>query len=74
MAVHDRGELGERIAKLETEMETLLKNQEKQEEILERISNELTKYKGFIGGIMFIVSAVFAFLKTAPYISSLFNK
>ena len=69
-----RGEIGERVARLEELVEQLHDDYEKQREVLERISSELTRYKGFIGGIMFIVSAVFAFFKAMPMLSGLFQK
>ncbi len=69
-----KGEIGERVARLESLVEQLHEDYEDQREVLERISNELTRYKGFIGGIMFIVSAVFTFFKAMPMISGLFNK
>lgn len=56
---------GERIATLETQMETVLKNQEaslaKQDEIL----HELTRYRGFIGGVIFLGGGVLAILTLA---------
>lgn len=47
-------EHGERIAKLETQMAAVLANQEDSMKKQDQILLELTRYKGFIGGIVFV--------------------
>lgn len=50
--------LNERIAVLEEQMVTA----NRKLDLLDDIHKELTKYKGFIGGILFVVSAVWTLL------------
>lgn len=57
----------ERIARIETQLDTHIRDEEdhmqRMDEKLDRIELELSRYRGFIGGIMFIVTAVVAFFK-----------
>jgi hypothetical protein len=50
--------LNERIAVLEEQMITA----NEKLDLLDDIHRELTKYKGFIGGILFVVSAIWTLL------------
>lgn len=72
----------ERIVRLEEKIvhlsaqETVRMGQEKErDEKLDKLILELGKYKGFIGGVLFVVSCIVAFLKLGlPYISKLLGK
>lgn len=48
----------ERIAVLEAEVRAMKANQEDILQCMQGIRDELTRYKGFIGGIAFMVSAL----------------
>lgn len=48
----------ERIAVLESEVGALKKDQEEILKIMHEIKDEMTKYKGFLGGIAFLVSGL----------------
>jgi hypothetical protein len=52
----------ERIVKLETEVVQMKEIQAKILENQEEMKDQLTKYKGFIGGVMFIGSCTMALL------------
>lgn len=54
-------EPNERIAVLESEVEALKKDQEEILKIMHEIKDEMTKYKGFLGGIAFLVSGLGVF-------------
>jgi chromosome segregation ATPase len=80
MAVH-KNSSDERIAVLEANLNQIMQEQHEEKERLEEVQKcldsikmELTRYKGFIGGVMFLLSAVFTFIKALPLINSLFNK
>jgi hypothetical protein len=51
-------ELRERIVKLETEMLAVRATQNELLVLVRGLSDQLTKYKGFIGGIVFVGSAL----------------
>jgi hypothetical protein len=55
--------VGERIAVLEQRLQTLEDGHEKIMDKLEHIDMNMTKYKGFLGGIAFIASALWAFVQ-----------
>lgn len=69
--------LSERIAVMETELSHIMEQNRKREEVqvqtaksiesldakMDGILRMMERYKGFIGGIMFVGSAIFAFLK-----------
>ena len=62
----------ERITRLEVQLAHLnlqdkarLERDEKQSEKLDTILSELNRYKGFIGGILFICGAIWTFVKMA---------
>jgi len=72
--------INERLAIVETQIETMAEHAEqraeKQDEILELLSSiqeEITRYKGFLGGIVFVLSCMGAFLYKfgAPIIKAL---
>jgi len=67
-------ELLARVIALETTMKAVLDAQKEENKVLDEIREQLVKYKGFIGGIMFLVTSVFTFFKTWPYISTFFSK
>lgn len=48
----------ERIAVLESEVKALKEHQEDILVVMHEIKGEMTKYKGFLGGIAFIVSGL----------------
>lgn len=48
----------ERIAILETEVRAMKEHQEDILRCMQNIRDEMTKYKGFIGGIAFVVSCL----------------
>lgn len=48
----------ERIAVLETEVRAMKDNQEDILKCMQDIRDEMTKYKGFIGGVAFVVSCL----------------
>lgn len=52
----------ERIAVLEAEMRSVKEDQDKILARLDEIHSEMTKYKGFLGGIAFIASGIGIFL------------
>lgn len=60
-------ELHERMARIEVKLSSHISDEEEQmrsvDRKLDRIELELSRYRGFIGGIMFIVTAVVAFFK-----------
>lgn len=51
----------ERIVALEVEMETIKSAQKEMLEKQDQILDEMRKYKGFLGGISFVVSGVAVF-------------
>lgn len=52
----------ERIAVLETKVNSLQDNHEEMLKIMHDIKDEMTRYKGFLGGIAFIASGIGIFL------------
>lgn len=48
----------ERLAVVETEIETLKDNHKEMLKIMHEIKDEMTRYKGFLGGIAFLVSCL----------------
>lgn len=52
----------ERIAVLETKVITLQDNHEEMLKLMHEIKDEMTRYKGFLGGIAFIASGIGIFL------------
>lgn len=60
-------EVYERIARLEALLEDHISDEEKlirsMSEKLDRIELELSRYRGFVGGILLVASSVVAFLK-----------
>ncbi len=54
-------EPNERIAVLEAEVGALKKDQDEILKIMHEIKDEMTKYKGFLGGIAFLVSGLGVF-------------
>lgn len=52
----------ERIAVLESEVEALKKDQDEILKIMHEIKDEMTRYKGFLGGIAFLVSGLGVFV------------
>ena len=74
--------LGERVARMEEKLAHVLSNQEnrkERDELLEdkmdSLLTEFGKAKGFIGGVVFVVGCIFAFIKMGiPYILKLLGK
>lgn len=52
----------ERIAVLEAEVKALKEDRQEMLEIMHSIKDEMTRYKGFLGGVAFIASGVGIFL------------
>jgi len=52
----------ERIAVLETKVNNLQDNHEEMLKLMHDIKDEMTRYKGFLGGIAFIASGIGIFL------------
>ena len=52
----------ERIAILETKVNSLQDNHDEMLKLMHDIKDEMTKYKGFLGGIAFIASGIGIFL------------
>lgn len=55
----------ERIAVLESKVETVEENQRLILTELKAVNESLTKYKGFIGGIAFVATSVITFVSIA---------
>lgn len=73
--------IGERLSVVEEQVKEINVSQNKEDEnikeLLETVKDlqtQLERYKGFLGGIVFVVACVGSFLKTWPYINSFFNK
>lgn len=52
----------ERIAVLESEVQTLKENQKEILDCMHSIKDEMTRYKGFLGGVAFLISGLTVFL------------
>lgn len=52
----------ERIAVLETKVNELQDNHDEMLKLMHEIKDEMTRYKGFLGGIAFIASGIGIFL------------
>ena len=52
----------ERLAIIETKVEDLEQNHRELLKLMHEIKDELTKYKGFLGGVAFIASGIGIFL------------
>jgi hypothetical protein len=49
---------GERIAVLESNMSTLMEGQKTIVERIDALSSELTRYRGFAGGVLWVVGSI----------------
>jgi hypothetical protein len=60
-------EIHERMARIEVQLKSHIDDEEEHmrsmDRKLDRIELELSRYRGFIGGIMFVATAVVAFFK-----------
>lgn len=70
-----------RLVALEVKFDEMAKEQTEEngrlktiEEKLDAMNAQLDRYKGFLGGIVFVFTCVGTFLKGWPLISSFFNK
>jgi len=52
----------ERIAVIETKVEDLEQNHKELLKLMHEVKDEMTRYKGFLGGVAFIASGVGIFL------------
>jgi len=52
----------ERLAVMESKVETLEDNHKELLKLMHEIKDEMTRYKGFLGGIAFLTSGVVVFL------------
>ena len=74
--------LAERIARMEQRLDHIdlaeakhLYYQQEMSDKLDDLTHEIGKYKGFIGGVFFVVSCLWAFVKMGiPYILKLAGK
>jgi len=55
----------ERIAVIETKVEDLEQNQKELLKLMHEVKDEMTRYKGFLGGIAFLASGVMICLTLA---------
>ena len=55
-------DINERLAVLESKVESFQKSQDDILIEVKSINNTLGRYKGFFGGVIFVVSAVWAFI------------
>jgi hypothetical protein len=55
----------ERIAIIETKVETLEENHKEMLRLMHEIKDEMTRYKGFLGGIAFLASGMVIFITLA---------
>lgn len=55
----------ERIAIIETKVESLEANHKEMLRLMHEIKDEMTRYKGFLGGIAFLASGVVIFITLA---------
>ena len=55
----------ERIAIIETKVETLEANHKEMLRLMHEIKDEMTRYEGFLGGIAFLASGVVIFITLA---------
>jgi hypothetical protein len=77
---HYSESLAERLVRLEEQVSSIKMSQDEENETVKGIEEKLdqmlldsAKYKGYIGGALFIISCVFTFLKAIPLIGSLFT-
>jgi len=75
----DKLTVPERITALEVRVEDVVEmnaiETEKLEEIsktVQRIEQEMSRYKGWIGGLLFAISCILAFIKTLPLLIGAF--
>jgi hypothetical protein len=52
----------ERLAVMESKVETLEDNHKELLKLMHEVKDEMTRYKGFLGGIAFLTSGVVVFL------------
>ena len=57
--------IAERVAVLESKVHTVLESQELIINELKAVNESLTKYKGFVGGIAFVLTSFITFLSFA---------
>lgn len=63
------------VKQIERESLARLNLDRARDEKLDKVLEELGRYKGFIGGVLFIVGALWAFLKTGlPFVLRAFGK
>jgi hypothetical protein len=55
-------DMNERIAIIETKVEDLEANHKELLKLMHEIKDEMTRYKGFLGGVAFIASGIGIFL------------
>lgn len=74
--------LAERVARVEQQLITLAEQdakrlalEDRRDKKIDALIAELGKYKGFVGGIVFVTSCLWAFLKLGvPYVLKLLGK
>ena len=74
--------LAERVARVEQQLMTLAEQdakrlalEDRRDKKIDALIAELGKYKGFVGGIVFVISCLWAFLKLGvPYVLKLLGK
>jgi hypothetical protein len=70
-----------RLARLEERMDTISEHQETDTQNIQDIKHtlqdfllEFSRYKGFVGGMLLVISCIGAAIKAIPFIGSLFIK
>lgn len=54
--------MNERLAVIETKVEDLEQNHKELLKLMHEVKDEMTRYKGFLGGVAFIASGIGIFL------------
>lgn len=80
MKIHGESD-AERLARLEAQMVELQQSHAEEKESIDDIKGniqtilqELSRYKGFLGGLIFFATCLGAFFKAIPFIGSLLSK
>ena len=55
-------DMNERLAVIETKVEDLEQNHKELLKLMHEVKDEMTRYKGFLGGVAFIASGIGIFL------------
>lgn len=61
-SINRMSDMNERLAIIETKVEDLEQNHKELLKLMHEVKDEMTRYKGFLGGIAFLASGVGIFL------------